>query len=159
MKIKHPVAVLITLGPNDPESPPGFGYNVGGLVVRDAEQTGDWVMLGLEGHTATHGMAKTVRSTDDGVTTSDLEAVGLQSYRFLVCRVGGELRYFSGAPGTTEWTADDVAHSRSDFGEELQVGVGASAWADDPTPWVEVERVHFARPDDLDHCTSAVEPV
>lgn len=154
------VAIRITLGnEDDPAAPPGLPYNSGGIVVRDDSQAHDWVMLGINGHTATHGLAKAATSTVDGESELDLKWTGERTYRLLVCRVGSEIRFFSGGPESSEWTADEVAHSRPDFGDELQVGVAASAWASEPQPWVEVERVHFGKPDNLDHCTTAVAPV
>ena len=77
----------------------------------------------------------------------------------LICRVGDEIRLFTGGAETSEWHEDEIAPTRTDFGDALQVGIMAGSHPDAPGSRVEVERFHFGDPDDLAHCATAVAPV
>ncbi|MEM7141030.1 MAG: S-layer homology domain-containing protein [Actinomycetota bacterium] len=153
-------AIRITVGAaDDPDAAPGNGYNSGGFVLRDGAQPHDWVMFNIGGQTSATGFAREVKTTVNGSSVLQLESIATREYRLLICRVGAEIRYFTGTPDTTSWTQDHIEHTRADFGQELQIGIVANAWESDPRPWVEVERVHFGRPSGLADCTDSVAAV
>ena len=152
---------LKVVSTNDPtgDTAPGNGYNSGGFVLRDGSQPNDWVMFNIGGQTNASGFAREVKTTVNGSSVLQLESIGSTTYRLLICRVGAEIRYFTGTPDTGTWTLDQITHSRPDFGAELQVGIVANAWESDPRPWVEVERISFGTPTSIADCTASVEPV
>jgi|GEM_PF-4128553 len=141
------------------DTAPGNGYNSGGFVLRDGDQPNDWVMFNIGGQTNASGFAREVKTTVNGSSVLQLQPIATTTYRLLICRVGSEIRYFTGEPDTASWTMDQITHSRPDFGAELQVGIVANAWESDPRPWVEVDRIHFGRPTSIADCTASVDPV
>jgi S-layer homology domain len=141
------------------DTAPGNGYNSGGFVLRDGSQPNDWVMFNIGGQTNATGFAREVKTTVNGSSVLQLQPIATTTYRLLICRIGTEIRYFTGGPDTGNWTMDQITHSRPDFGSELQVGIVANAWESDPRPWVEVERIRFGRPTSIADCTASVDPV
>ncbi len=150
----------------EPDLPPTGEFNSAGFLLRDPASSSpgnqNWIMwnTGSQGTSNCVDGSTTVDVGSEGKTTINSSSnlclnPGSHRGRLAICRVGPSVRLMRKLEGDDAWT-EVHAYERSDFPDELDIGVLANAWATGPDLHAEFGSIFFSVPANLDGCSASV---